>query len=353
MELVRGKNIVPIPVLKAIPETLEAVVLLKVGDNISTDEILPAGARVLPYRSNIPEISNFAFDAIDPSYSNNARKAPTKDGHVIVGGFNYGQGSSREHAALAPRYLELWLVIAKSFARIHWQNLVNFGVLPLVLDGESQYERINKGDILRIANVHERLRDGAEIVVEIASRGETIKARHNYLPDRSMYYWQAGSSIGSSRLSGRSSTLQTAKRSCLQRLASTALEVQQNRHGPGWDARSVTLALGRIRAERRLALSACAKPGSQRAAVRPDRRCFVTSVEPTEARIHQGARRHSCNRCRAALVAANLITNQAYRTSASSCDLAILCSLPVAPSNAQLVADFEATVAQTTRTGTA
>lgn len=178
VELVRGKNIVPIPVLEAIPERLEAVVLLKVGDNISTDEILPAGARVLPYRSNIPEISNFAFNAIDPSYPNNARKAPTKDGHIVVAGSNYGQGSSREHAALAPRYLGLRAVIAKSFARIHWQNLVNFGVLPLVLDDESQYERINKGDTLRIADVHERLRDGVEMMIESVSRGETIKARH-------------------------------------------------------------------------------------------------------------------------------------------------------------------------------
>jgi aconitate hydratase len=178
VELVRGENIVPLPNLDPIPDTLEIVVLLKVGDNISTDEILPAGARVLPYRSNIPAISNFAFNAIDPDYPKKAREAATKDGHAIVGGVNYGQGSSREHAALAPRFLGLRVVIVKSFARIHWQNLVNFGVLPLVLADESQYERIEQGNVLRIANVHERIRQGAEMEIENISRGDQFTARH-------------------------------------------------------------------------------------------------------------------------------------------------------------------------------
>ncbi len=178
VELVRGENIVPLPALDPIPDTLEVVVLLKVGDNVSTDEILPAGARVLPYRSNIPTISDFAFSAIDRDYPKNARAAPTKNGHAIVGGFNYGQGSSREHAALAPRFLGLRVVIVKSFARIHWQNLVNFGVLPLVLADESQYERIEQKNVLRIADVRERIRQGAEMEVENVSRGDRFKARH-------------------------------------------------------------------------------------------------------------------------------------------------------------------------------
>ncbi len=180
VQLVRGENIVPLPELEPLPEALEVVVLLKVGDNISTDEILPAGARVLPYRSNVPALSEFAFGMIDETYPKRAREAATKDGHAVVGGRNYGQGSSREHAALVPRFLGLRLVIAKSFARIHWQNLVNFGVLPLALDDESAAaDRIESGDVLRIVDVSKQVRGGASIKVENTSRGETFETRHN------------------------------------------------------------------------------------------------------------------------------------------------------------------------------
>ncbi|MGI8707726.1 MAG: aconitate hydratase, partial [Actinomycetota bacterium] len=127
VDLIKGPNISSLPDLEPLPDDMEIEVLLKVGDGISTDEIMPAGQRVLPYRSNIPEISEFTYIQIDDSYPERARAA--KGGHAVVGGGNYGQGSSREHAAIAPRYLGLRVVIAKNFARIHWQNLVNFGIL--------------------------------------------------------------------------------------------------------------------------------------------------------------------------------------------------------------------------------
>jgi aconitate hydratase len=183
VELVRGDNIKPLPALEALPDRLEVVVLLKLGDDISTDEILPAGARVLPFRSNIPALSEFAFHPIDASYAQRAREAATKDGHAVVGGRNYGQGSSREHAALAPRFLGLRVVIVKSFARIHWQNLVNFGVLPLVLDDESQSDLFEPGQVLRIDGLHRQLRSGGRVAVENASAGKTI-ATHSGLSGR-------------------------------------------------------------------------------------------------------------------------------------------------------------------------
>ncbi|WP_205624757.1 hypothetical protein [Vulgatibacter incomptus] len=129
---------------------LSVPVLLKVGDDLTTDEILPAGTPVLPYRSNIPKISEFAFDQVDPTYAARAMKVRDDGGHVVIGGSNYGQGSSREHAALAPRYLGLRAVIAKSFARIHSQNLVNFGIAPLTFVDPGDYEAVSKGDTLSI-----------------------------------------------------------------------------------------------------------------------------------------------------------------------------------------------------------
>ena len=153
IDLQKGPNIISLPKLDPLPDELELPVLLKVGDNISTDEILPAGARVLPFRSNIPAISQFAFEIIDPTYPARATEVRESGGHLIVGGDNYGQGSSREHAALAPRYLGLRVVIAKSFARIHWQNLVDFGILPLTFDDGEGYEQCQLGDVLKLAGV--------------------------------------------------------------------------------------------------------------------------------------------------------------------------------------------------------
>jgi aconitate hydratase len=154
VRLVKGPNIFALPELDALPDELIIPILLKVGDDISTDEILPAGSRVLPYRSNIPKISEFTFDTIDPSYPKRAALQREKGGHAVVGGGNYGQGSSREHASLAPRYLGLRAVIAKSFARIHRKNLVNYGVLPLVFVDPSDYDHLQQGDLLHIEKVH-------------------------------------------------------------------------------------------------------------------------------------------------------------------------------------------------------
>lgn len=151
IKLVKGPNIVSLPEFESLPHSLSIPVLLKVEDNISTDEISPAGAKVLPYRSNIPKISEFTFGHVDPDYA--ARTKKHKKGHVIIGGENYGQGSSREHAALAPRYLGLRIVIAKSFARIHWQNLINFGILPLVFKNPKDYDAIHLDDVVEVKNL--------------------------------------------------------------------------------------------------------------------------------------------------------------------------------------------------------
>ena len=146
--LIKGPNIVALPELKPLPESFTLPILLKVGDNISTDTILPAGESVLPYRSNIPKISEFTYRSLDKDYVARAQQHRDQGGHVIIGGENYGQGSSREHAALSPRYLGLRLVIAKSFARIHWQNLVNFGILPLTFIDPADYDQLQQNDLI-------------------------------------------------------------------------------------------------------------------------------------------------------------------------------------------------------------
>ncbi|HET8583576.1 MAG TPA: aconitate hydratase [Jatrophihabitans sp.] len=167
-ELVKGPNIAALPELDALPERIEAPVELKVGDDISTDEILPAGARVLPLRSNIPAISQFVFHQIDADYASRVAK---QDGpHAVVGGENYGQGSSREHAVIAPRYLGLRVVVAKSFARIHWQNLANFGILALRFAEPSDYDHIEQGDVLRIGDLHEQLAVGEPVHASLGDR---------------------------------------------------------------------------------------------------------------------------------------------------------------------------------------
>lgn len=175
--LIKGPNIAPLPEFDELPDTLNLPVLLRVGDNISTDEILLAGSKVLPYRSNIPEISEFVFRPIDEDYASRARE---RGEHAIVAGHNYGQGSSREHAALAPRSLGLRLVLAKSFARIHCQNLLNFGILPLVFAEEEQYDLLQQDSELSIDEPVEQLRCGPSIEVRDAPRGETFEARHKF-----------------------------------------------------------------------------------------------------------------------------------------------------------------------------
>jgi len=179
VELAKGPNITSIPNFDELPGELELPVLLKVGDNISTDGIMPAGARVLPFRSNIPEISKFVFEQIDGSYHDRTFQSRENGGHVIIAGHNYGQGSSREHAALAPRYLGLRAVIAKGFARIHWQNLVNFGVLPLTLVDEADYEHLEVDDKLGLDGLGDQIRPDSTIVVKNLSKNSSVETRHN------------------------------------------------------------------------------------------------------------------------------------------------------------------------------
>jgi len=145
--IIRGPNIKPLPDFTPLPETLEGEVLLKVKDNITTDDIMPAGARILPLRSNIPEISKYVFEAVDPLFPSRALEC---GGGFIIGGENYGQGSSREHAALAPKYLGVKAVIVKSFARIHLANLINFGIVPLTFKDPADYDSIDMGDKLEV-----------------------------------------------------------------------------------------------------------------------------------------------------------------------------------------------------------
>jgi aconitate hydratase len=172
-----GPNIKPLPRFPALAETQEGPVLLKVGDNVSTDEIMPAGAKVLPFRSNIPAISEFVFAQIDEGFYR--RTLPYREqGFFVVGGENYGQGSSREHAALAPRYLGLRAVLAKSFARIHHSNLVNFGIVPLVFLDPENWDDIRQGDVLRIESLQRAIAGGASVVVENVTRGQRYEMRH-------------------------------------------------------------------------------------------------------------------------------------------------------------------------------
>ena len=160
-EVLRGPNIKPFPETHPLENEIQAEVLLKVGDNITTDHIMPAGAKVLPYRSNIPKISTFCFGVVDETFPERAKAAGKG---IIVGGSNYGQGSSREHAALAPLYLGIRAVIVKSFARIHMANLVNAGILPLVFEDPADYDRIRQGDVLTLSDIFEGLKENRVIL---------------------------------------------------------------------------------------------------------------------------------------------------------------------------------------------
>ncbi len=169
-EIIRGPNIKALPELKPLPNTLKAEVVLKVGDNISTDTIMPAGNRVLPFRSNIEVISEFVYSPIDPNF---AKECKARGAVVVIGGENYGQGSSREHAALAPRYLGVRAKIVKSFARIHKSNLCNFGILPLTFKDRLDYDNLGKGATALFPDVRRRIERGErEIPVEVD--GQTI-----------------------------------------------------------------------------------------------------------------------------------------------------------------------------------
>lgn len=182
VEILRGPNIKPFPVNTPLAKTIEAAVTLKVGDNITTDHIMPAGAKILPLRSNIPAISQHCFEVCDETFPKRALEAKQS---IVVGGSNYGQGSSREHAALAPLYLGVKAIICKSFARIHRQNLVNNGILPLEFVNEADYDKIEQGDILAIENIRETLEsnmsvESIDIVVKNKTKGIDIPVKCSY-----------------------------------------------------------------------------------------------------------------------------------------------------------------------------
>lgn len=177
--VIRGPNIKPVPLRVELPSTIEGEVLLQMGDNITTDHILPAGSKILPLRSNIPAISEYAFSRVDPAFAGRAKE---KGGGFVVAGSNYGQGSSREHAALAPMYLGLKGAIVKSFARIHRANLINFGILPLMFVDEQHYNAVDQGDYLRIERVAEQIRGGQLVVVSNITKRTAFVVSHDLTP---------------------------------------------------------------------------------------------------------------------------------------------------------------------------
>ncbi|MCI0469220.1 MAG: aconitate hydratase [Nitrospirae bacterium] len=176
LKIIKGPNIKAVPVKEPLRDVINAEVLLKLGDNITTDDIMPAGSRVLPYRSNIPAISEFVFENLDNTFSKRAHEAREGGGGIIVGGENYGQGSSREHAAIAPMFLGIHVVVALSFARIHRANLINFGILPLVFKSAKDYEKIDKGDRLAIMNVLNEIKGGQVFRIENETKGFSFEA---------------------------------------------------------------------------------------------------------------------------------------------------------------------------------
>lgn len=170
VEIVRGPNIRPMPLGEPLGEEIAAPLTLKVGDNITTDHIMPAGAKILPYRSNVPKLAEFCFTVCDETFPERARKAGRS---IIVGGANYGQGSSREHAALVPMYLGVRAVIAKSFARIHAANLINYGILPLTFADPNDYDRLSQGDELTVSGIFAGLERGTFALTD-RTTGETF-----------------------------------------------------------------------------------------------------------------------------------------------------------------------------------
>lgn len=176
IEVVRGPNIKPFPNANPLAERIDAECILKVGDNITTDHIMPAGSKILPYRSNIPYLSKFCFAVCDEHF---AERAQEKGGGIIVGGVNYGQGSSREHAALVPLYLGIQAVIAKSFARIHTANLINAGIIPLTFADESDYDAIGQGDQLSLPDIRKDIENSDTTVLENKTTGKKIALNIN------------------------------------------------------------------------------------------------------------------------------------------------------------------------------
>lgn len=181
VEVLRGPNIKPFPKTEPLPESITAKAVLKVGDNITTDHIMPAGAKILPYRSNIPHLSQFCFGVCDESFP---ERIKAEDKGIIIGGANYGQGSSREHAALVPLYLGVKAVITKSFARIHVANLVNAGILPFTFANEADYDRIDQMDQLELADIRTAMENNTPVVLKNLTKNEEYPLDASHLSAR-------------------------------------------------------------------------------------------------------------------------------------------------------------------------
>jgi aconitate hydratase len=197
-QVLRGPNIKEFPKSKAFTDVLRAKLVLKVGDNITTDHIMPAGAKILPYRSNIPYLSRFCFEVCDPSFAERAKAAG--DG-IIIGGSNYGQGSSREHAALVPMYLGIRCVIAKSFARIHIANLINAGILPLTFENPEDYDKLEQNSDLKIKNIFEGMKEG-KLTVSDKTQGFKFQVNCN-LTERQQKILLAGGLLNYTKEGGK------------------------------------------------------------------------------------------------------------------------------------------------------
>ena len=195
VEVIYGPNINPFPTTKPMPESITAKAVLKVGDNITTDHIMPAGAKILPYRSNIPYLSYFCFKQCDEKFAEHCKEA---DEGIIIGGANYGQGSSREHAALVPLYLGIKAVITKSFARIHCANLVNAGIIPFTFKNAEDYDKISVNDMLSLPDIRNIIKSGEEAVLKNLTTGEEYKLEYQ-LSDRQVDILLAGSLLDYTR----------------------------------------------------------------------------------------------------------------------------------------------------------
>lgn len=199
VKIQRGPNIAPLPINNPMPSTLKGKVLLKIGDNITTDHIMPAGAKILPLRSNIPAISEYVYHFVDVDFVGRAKAA---GGGFIIGGDNYGQGSSREHAALAPMYLGLKMVLTKSFARIHLANLINFGIMPLTFANPKDYDRIDQGDELQLPMVSDIIATGADLGVKNLTKKIDIPVLYSLTP-RQVAIVRAGGLLNYTRGGGK------------------------------------------------------------------------------------------------------------------------------------------------------
>ncbi|HEY8911139.1 MAG TPA: aconitate hydratase [Desulfosporosinus sp.] len=193
----RGPNIQPLPLAPSLDNTLDLPIILKLGDNITTDDIMPAGSKILPLRSNIPAIADYVFHKIDPQF---AAKAKDLKQSIIVAGHNYGQGSSREHAALAPMYLGLRVVLAQSFARIHRANLINFGILPLTFVSEEDLARLNPGMILHLSDLHQAIQTAGPFALTLDNDPSPIMVRHD-LTERQAKILLAGGLLNATKAS--------------------------------------------------------------------------------------------------------------------------------------------------------